>query len=535
MKIELNKTDFPFFLNNISDEEGILLNNSFDEIKNFRDLDRFNLSHRTELVDAIKIDLGKWNAPNPSFDAANQLLKENCYAVMCGQQPGLFAGPLFTFYKIVGTLKLAEYFNKKFVDKVFVPVFWLEGDDHDFDEIAQLGYYDKNNKFVKSSVPDSQHKRYHVGERYLTNTELNQLLTELKSNLIETEYSDELLKNLEKFYSNNNLATGFAEFIYYVLGETNLIIASSRNPVFKRLASDVIKKEISSPEVFEKNLIQQTEILKNHNLPTPIKIISPQTFLTYENERKQLIYENAVYSIKGSDKIFQKNELENLAHESPELFSPKVTLRPIMQDAIFPTAIFLGGPTELAYLRQLRGGYNIFNIAKPIIAPRPFGLILEPKQIKLLTQLNLTLEDLFDKLESKYKAILNDEEQIKFDSLHKDITQEVDNSLTKFYDTASKIDVTLLPTLNATKSKIDKEISHFAGKIQNALKRRNINFIDKYNSLKEFIFPSGVPQERAINSIYFINKFGVEKFRKTLLSLEIENGYIHVLNLNDYA
>ena len=50
-------------------------------------------------------------------------------------------------------------------------------------------------------------------------------------------------------------------------------------------------------------------------------------------------------------------EVAALAEASPERFSPNVLLRPLVQDTIFPTVCYVGGPSELAYLGQLREVY----------------------------------------------------------------------------------------------------------------------------------------------------------------------------------
>jgi len=51
------------------------------------------------------------------------LRSHNTFAVVTGQQIGLFGGPLYTFYKIYTSIKLAENLNAKYSDYTFVPVF----------------------------------------------------------------------------------------------------------------------------------------------------------------------------------------------------------------------------------------------------------------------------------------------------------------------------------------------------------------------------------------------------------------------------
>ncbi len=53
--------------------------------------------------------------------------KDKTIAVVTGQQLGILGGPLYTIYKIVTTIRLANQFSERYDEFKFVPVFWLEG------------------------------------------------------------------------------------------------------------------------------------------------------------------------------------------------------------------------------------------------------------------------------------------------------------------------------------------------------------------------------------------------------------------------
>ncbi len=57
------------------------------------------------------------------------------------------------------------------------------------------------------------------------------------------------------------------------------------------------------------------------------------------------------------------------AERTPARFSPNVLLRPIVQDTLFPTICYVAGPSELAYLGQLRGVYEHFGLPMPLMFP----------------------------------------------------------------------------------------------------------------------------------------------------------------------
>src|SRR5260221_10326982 len=72
-------------------------------------------------------------APARAIDVAGRLTDPRAVAIVTGQQAGLFGGPLYTLLKALTTLKLADQVSRDFNVPV-VPIFWIEAEDHDWDE-----------------------------------------------------------------------------------------------------------------------------------------------------------------------------------------------------------------------------------------------------------------------------------------------------------------------------------------------------------------------------------------------------------------
>src|SRR5436305_1896776 len=77
-----------------------------------------------------------------SDTAAVDKLAGGAVAVVTGQQPGLFTGPLFTILKAITAIKLARMITEAGVSAV--PVFWIAAEDHDHEEIAGTHILDRD-------------------------------------------------------------------------------------------------------------------------------------------------------------------------------------------------------------------------------------------------------------------------------------------------------------------------------------------------------------------------------------------------------
>jgi len=93
---------------------------------------RFDHDRRAAIAEILLKQNTGWNASPKTLENIARL-KNGASAVVTGQQVALFGGPLFSIFKAITAIKLAEEAGKKGIE--CVPIFWLATEDHDFAEV----------------------------------------------------------------------------------------------------------------------------------------------------------------------------------------------------------------------------------------------------------------------------------------------------------------------------------------------------------------------------------------------------------------
>src|SRR5207245_10956306 len=108
-------------------------------------------SGRRERVTAILERQNKtWNASPKTLESIARL-RAGAYAIVTGQQVGLFGGPLFSIFKALSAIKVAVEATAAGAE--CVPVFWLATEDHDLDEVNHASIPAADGSLVKLIAP----------------------------------------------------------------------------------------------------------------------------------------------------------------------------------------------------------------------------------------------------------------------------------------------------------------------------------------------------------------------------------------------
>ena len=151
-----------------------------------------------KIIEAYMDDLTLDYQQNKNLKA----LSKGAKVVIGGQQAGLFGGPLYTFHKIFSIITLSEKLSKDY-DTHVVPVFWIAGEDHDFDEVNHTYVFNEHTatlqkiKYSTMTPPESSVSKY-TPDKEALHKALNEFFKELK----ETEASPKLLNMCRKIIDN---------------------------------------------------------------------------------------------------------------------------------------------------------------------------------------------------------------------------------------------------------------------------------------------------------------------------------------------
>ncbi len=437
---------------------------------------------------------------------------DTTFAVVTGQQLGFFGGPLYTIYKAITTVKLARKLSQDFPDYNFVPVFWLEGEDHDFDEINKTKYLNSNNELsVVEYLIGGKPLERNIGAtgNIIIDEHIEQFFLSIESTLPKTDYTVALLELLRGYYSKGNtFLNAFAGFFNHVYEDSGLIFINTNQPDFKKILSPLFVNEINSNSQTSKLVIQKSVELEDH-YHAQIKAKALNLFMFHKGGRHLIEpSDSGDYYLKNLRQRFTKEELLSIAVNNPELLSPNVVMRPLCQDTLLPTVSYVGGPGEIAYFAQLKPVYEYFNVAMPIIYPRASVTLIEEKIKKVLEKYSLEVEDLFGEIEPILSKVSEQVSEVKVDSLFESLTIRINEAVNEARFGIQQIDPTLNGTIDGTLNKFQQQLEVLKQKTQKAQQQKEEVSLKQIKKASLNIFPNENFQEREFSVIQYLNKYG---------------------------
>ena len=467
-------------------------------------------SSRRERVTAI---LERQNVNASAKTLANlERLRQGAFAIVTGQQVGLFGGPAFSIYKALTAVKLAEQATTAGIDAV--PIFWLATYDHDLAEVNHVSLPDSEGALQTLSTPSHAAPGTPVSAVHFGD-EITPVVERAAALLGDTEATN-LLR--ETYRPGESLGSAFARLFSRLLAEWGVIVLDASDPELHRIAEPVYRAAIEQASEFAADLLARGQSLEAAGYHQQVKVTPSSVLLfTLHNGARTAIHrrsegERVEFVIAGDDtseKISQAELLRRIA-SSPEQFSPNVLLRPVIEDYLLPTLAYTGGAAEAAYFAQAGAVYErLLGRITPIV-PRFSATIVEPKAQRALERLEMTVTDAFagpEALRQKLAAKnLPEDLQAAFETAKK----ALQTNLAAIQEKLTRLDPTLVDAAETSGSKIQHQIEKLQTQAARAEAQRGDLITRKAQLLSDALYPDKGLQERAVGGIYFVARYGNE-------------------------
>jgi len=472
--------------------------------------------------------------------SSNPLVKKNCetlqkqntLVVITGQQLGLMVSPLYVIYKTLSTIKLAKKLNQLANGYNYVPVFWLEGEDHDYEEVSVLTVPDKAGdpkNFVLHEIETDKGKS--INKRKF-GSDVSDLVQKLKEELLETEFTADLFEKLQEFYKpGNNWLDAFAWHMQDIFKDTGLLFFNAGSKRIKELSKSFFEKIIVENETLVSAFLSQSGLMEEAGYKNQVNIQEDRAYLFLsinDGPRTPLIYKDGAFYLRGKEEPFSLDKILAVLDENPRWFSSTVLTRPLWQSWLLPVVSYIAGAAEISYWGQIKSGFSKAGIVMPHIQPRHTFTLIEPKIQKHLSKYDVHLQDLNQDKETFLKNYFSENKLADVNQVFVEFEDQIRKNRLQIESIVKELDPTLSDPVEKSYSSISSTIEKLHNRMVARVQEKYAMTHNHLNMLHEAVLPNGVLQERVISPIYFENKYGPGWLKKVEEKMD-ENFSEHII------
>ncbi|MFS0727597.1 bacillithiol biosynthesis cysteine-adding enzyme BshC [Paenibacillus sp. 1P07SE] len=445
-------------------------------------------------------------------------------AVVGGQQAGLWGGPLMIIHKAVTIISAAREARGR-LGRPVVPVFWIAGEDHDWEEACHT-YLPEQGKLRKLAIARPPGSRTSVSQTRLVPSVWEQALDELAALLQDTLHKPALVGQLRQLMDRSStLSEQLAGILSWLFADEGLILLDADDPELRRLESPMLLRLLKgSGQLEDAYRAAAADVTAwGYGLQAEVEESSANLFYYRSDDR---------YSGGGErTKLYRTDEgfadrrgLVRLTHaeaaaaamSEPERFSNNVLTRPLMQDYVLPVLAAVLGPGEIAYWGITGRAFRLLGMEMPMIIPRLSFTIIDEATAKHMHKYDMTLDDVMLRFEERRDSWLASQDDTGLEARF----QEVQQQMMQHYDPLLAAVAGQMPGLSALAAKnreiLLQQVDYMRKQVHKELQRRHDVSLRQLQRIRLMLYPGGVPQERVLNFTMFWNRYGGDWLRQLL-------------------
>jgi bacillithiol synthase len=473
-----------------------------DEATRVRDDD----TRRRKVSDILERQNRAWEA-SPKTLMNIERLRQGALATVTGQQIGLFGGPLFSIFKALTAVKLAEQATAAGVE--CVPIFWLATEDHDLAEVNHASL------LSEQGLPE----RFVTESRGVENAPVGSVrfgaeiepVVERAARLLGDAEATGWLR--EAYRPGETLGSGFARLYTRLFADWGVVLLDPADKDLHDLAKPLFRAAIERSSELDEALLGRGRALEAAGYHQQVKVTSATTLLFHVQDGARTVIRRKSNGANGGEFILSeqrvsKAELLDRIERAPEEFNSNVLLRPVVQDYLLPTLAYTGGAAEVAYFAQVAVVFEqLLGRVTPVVS-RFSATLVEPKAQRLLERYGLGLAELFHGPEKLREIIAGRTLPSDLQARFAETKGALEKSLAALREALAKLDSTLADAASNAESKMLHQLSQLEGRAARAELLRNEVITNHADALSSALFPHKALQEREVAGVSFVARYG---------------------------
>src|SRR5271157_822189 len=237
----------------------------------------YDAARRSKVSEILERQNRVWGASSKTL-ANIERFRRGALAAVTGQQVGLFGGPLFSIFKALTAVKLAEQATAAGVD--CVPAFWLATEDHDLAEVNHVALLSEHGlpepfavesrAFESNAVADAPVGTVRFGP------EIDPVVERAATPLGDSEVTTWLRR---AYRPGETLGSAFALLFARLFADWGVILLDPAEKDFHDLAKPLFRAAIERAPELDEALLGRGKALEAAGYHQQVKVTSASTLL----------------------------------------------------------------------------------------------------------------------------------------------------------------------------------------------------------------------------------------------------------------
>ncbi|SFD82691.1 bacillithiol biosynthesis cysteine-adding enzyme BshC [Lentibacillus persicus] len=472
---------------------------------------------RDQLAEVLTNMNKRWNAPQHTYQNIERLKDENSVVVIGGQQAGLLTGPMYTINKIISIIQMAEQQEEK-LEVPVIPVFWVAGEDHDFDEINHI-HVQNENGFTKHILSQKVTDKTSVSDVEIDKDAAVQWIDELFQQLTETEHTKTLYETVCNCLDrSSSYVDFFVQVVYQLFGEEGIILVDSGAEELRDIERDHFITLIENQQEISRGVYTSIQQLNQKGYTISLEAAPDEAHLFYhkDNDRVLMVrHSDGDWSGKQNEISMTTEEMKETARHHPGLLSNNVVTRPVMQELLFPTLAFIGGPGEVGYWSALKSAFHAIGLEMPPVLPRLSLTFIDRHIDKSMQKYGISAEEAINQGTDAFKTKwLASQSSAPIHQVASEVRRAVGNVHEPLRELARETRSDLGDLADKNLYYLNENISYLENRIIKTIEEDYSKQLLEFDQVHQAVHPYNGLQERIWNPLFWLNANGIDFIKK---------------------